>query len=273
MVSLLTLLDDIAATLDDVAVMSKVAMQKTSALMSDDLAVNAGVVDGVSPSRELPMVRAIFLGSLLNKVYCIVGVLALMAVYPPLIKIIMVIGGLYLAYEGVHKIIEKCFHNSNKSKDKRKSISEKDKIKGAVRTDLILSVEIIVIAKSTLSGDFLTQVLTLIAVGLGASIVIYGLVAVIVKIDDLGLLLIQKGFRSLGTLLVRAMPYMMRGLGVVGTLAMLLVGGGILSHTFHLPQYTYESVQNCVIGLVTGALCVGMIELKNRVLPKKAAGS
>ena len=269
MVSLLTLLDDIATTLDDVAVMSKVAMQKTSALMSDDLAVNAGVVDGVSPDRELPMVKAIFIGSLLNKFYCIVGVLVLMAVYPPLLNVIMVIGGLYLSYEGVHKIVEKLFHSNEKTKQDRKTIPEKEKVKGAIRTDLILSIEIIVIAKSTLSGDFLTQVLTLIAVGLAASIIIYGLVAAVVKIDDLGLSLMKKGFKRVGSSLVRIMPYTMKGLGVIGTVAMLLVGGGILAHTFHLPLYTNEHVQNCLIGLVAGAVCVGLMELKNKALPAK----
>ena len=127
MVNLLTLLDDIAATLDDVAVMSKTAIQKTSALMSDDLAVNAGVVHGVKPNRELPIVKAIFWGSLLNKVYSIAGVLILMTIYPPLINGVMLIGGLYLSYEGVHKIIEKVFHK-NKGQGAKKTISEKEKI-------------------------------------------------------------------------------------------------------------------------------------------------
>jgi predicted DNA repair protein MutK len=265
MVSLLTLLDEIATTLDDVAAMSKVAMQKTSAIMSDDLAVNAGVVTGVSPDRELPMVKAIFLGSLWNKLYCIVGVLVLMALYPPLIKVILVIGGLYLCYEGVHKAVEKLFHKKDATKAKLKAIPEAEKVKGAIRTDLILSIEIIVIAKGTLSGDYLTQVLSLVAVGLAASVVIYGLVAVIVKIDDFGLSLMKKGFERLGSTLVNAMPYMMKGLGIVGTIAMLLVGGGILTHTFHLPVYTDEYLQNCIIGTVAGAVIVGLFELKDQI--------
>ena len=266
MFSLLSLLDDIATTLDDVAVMSKVAIKKTSALMSDDLAVNAGVVDGVNPDRELPMVKSIFYGSLLNKVYCIVGVLILMAVFPPMINWIMLIGGLYLSYEGVHKIVEKIFHKSDDAKEKRKAISEQEKIKGAVRTDLILSIEIVVIAKSTLSGTFVNQVLALIAVGLAASILIYGLVAVIVKIDDFGLALINKGFKKTGIVFVRSMPYLMRGLGIVGTLAMLLVGGGIIVHIFHLPHYANEHLQNLVIGLLAGAVCVGLMESKGILL-------
>lgn len=269
MFSLLSMLDDVATTLDDVAVMSKVAMQKTSALMSDDLAVNAGVVDGVSPDRELPMVKSIFIGSLVNKVYCIVGVLLLMAVYPPLIQVIMFIGGLYLSYEGVHKVIEKVFHKSGDAKEKRKMLTEEQKVKGAVRTDLILSIEIIVIAKSTLSGDKLTQVLTLIAVGVAASILIYGLVALIVKIDDLGLLLIKKGHKKLGSGLVSSMPYIMKGLGILGTTAMLLVGGGIIVHIFHLPHFLNVHLENLLIGLVAGAICVALMEVKNKFIPVK----
>jgi len=263
MFSLLSLLDDIASTLDDVAAMSQVAVKQTSALMADDLAVNAGVVVGVSPARELPIVKAIFWGSLINKVYCIVGTLVLAAVYPPLILWIMFIGGLYLSYEGVHKIIEKFAHKNPEKKANAKTVSEKDKIKGAVTTDLILSIEIIVIAKSTLHGEMLTQVLTLIAVGLAASVLIYGLVALIVKIDDFGLFLVRKDFKKLGMALVRSMPYTMKALGIIGTIAMLLVGGGIIAHTFHTPYYTNEHLQNLVIGFAAGAVIVGLLSAKS----------
>ena len=254
MVNLLTLLDDIASTLDDVAAMSKVAMHKTSAIMSDDLAVNAGVITGVHPDRELPLVKSIFVGSLWNKAYCIAGVLLLMTVYPPLIQIILVIGGLYLCYEGAHKIQEKILHKSNKSNSLTKPVSEQDRVKGAIRTDLILSIEIIVIAKGTLSGSYMSQVLALIAVGLGASILIYGLVAIIVKLDDIGLLLIEKGYKSVGGAMVNTMPFAMKGLGILGTLAMLMVGGGILSHTLHLPHLLNEPLQNVFVGLISGGL-------------------
>lgn len=273
MFSLLSLLDDVATTLDDVAVMSKVAIEKTSALMSDDLAVNAGVVDGVKPDRELPIVKAIFWGSLLNKVYCISGVLILMAVFPPMINWIMLIGGLYLSYEGVHKIIEKLFHKGEDKKDAKKNISEKDKIKGAVRTDLILSIEIIVIAKSTLSGAFMTQLVALIAVGIAASILIYGLVALIVKIDDFGLLLIKKGHKKVGMGFVKSMPYTMKGLGIVGTAAMLLVGGGIIVHIFHLPHYMNDHLQNLIIGLLAGVVCVGVVEIASKLKPAKESAA
>lgn len=268
MFSLLTLLDDVATTLDDVAVMSKIAMKKTSALMSDDLAVNADVVHGVSPDRELPVVKAIFLGSLLNKVYCITGVLAIMAIYPPILVGILLIGGLYLSFEGAHKIIEKFFHHSDHQEGTEKSVTEKQRIKGAIRTDLILSIEIIVIAKSSVTGPFLNQVISLIVVGLAASILIYGLVALLVKIDDLGLYLIEKDFKKIGLSLVRSMPYMMKGLGIIGTIAMFLVGGGIISHTFHFPAYLPELVQNLIIGMVAGLICVIPFEVYNKVTSK-----
>lgn len=253
MFSLLTLIDDVASTLDDVAIMTKVAMKKTSALMADDLAVNAGVVDGVYPDRELPMVRAIFLGSLLNKVYSIVGVLTLSAIYPPIIKIILFIGGLYLSYEAVHKIIEKLF-SKTKTKQEIKTVNEATKTKQAIRTDLILSIEIIVIAKDSIVGPIAKQILSLVIIGIAASVIIYGLVAVLVKIDDLGLYLIKKGRKSIGIAMVKSMPYLMKFLGIAGTSAMLLVGGGIVSHTFHLPPYLPEIAQNLVLGLVSGAV-------------------
>jgi hypothetical protein len=262
MFSLLSLLDDIATTMDDVAVMSKIAIKKTSALMSDDLAVNAGAVHGVSPSRELPIVKSIFLGSLLNKAYCIFGVLVLMATYPPLINMIMFMGGLYLSYEGVHKILDKVFHKSHEIKKRIEQVSEKEKIKGAVRTDLILSIEIIVIAKSTLTGSLPVQIITLIAVGIAASVIIYGLVALLVKIDDLGLNLIEKGYKRLGLLFVSSMPYIMKGLGIIGTIAMLLVGGGIIAHIFHLDFFNPEFLQNLIVGFFAGLICVLILSLK-----------
>lgn len=262
MFSLLTLLDDVATTLDDVSIMTKIAMKKTAALMSDDLAVNAGVVHGVNADRELPIVKAIFLGSLLNKVYCIIGVLTLMAVYPPILKVILFIGGLYLSFEGAHKVIEKLFHHKDHNKsDSKKETTEKQRIKGAIRTDLILSIEIIVIAKNSLRGDLLQQTISLIAVGLIASILIYGLVALIVKIDDFGLFLIKKNFKKVGLSLVRVMPKIMKSLGIIGTIAMFLVGGGIVSHTFHIPYWMPELIQNFIIGALAGAICVIPYEL------------
>ena len=267
MFSLLSLLDDIATTLDDVAVMSKLAIQKTSALMTDDLAVNAGAIDGAKANRELPMVRAIFFGSLLNKIYSISGVMVFMAVYPPAITVLMLIGVLYLSYEGVHKIIEK-ITKQKKAKIKNTNVSENEKVKGAVKTDLILSIEIIVIAKSTLSGPFLTQLLTLTVVGLLASIIIYGLIALIIKIDDLGLYFVKHGHLKLGKSLVSSMPYTMRLLGIVGTIAMLLVGGGIINHVFHLPLYTNEYLQNLFLGILTGLVVLSVIASYKKLFNK-----
>ncbi len=229
--------------------------------MSDDLAVNAGVIHGVNPDRELPIVKAIFLGSLLNKIYCITGVLGLMAIYPPIIKVILLIGGVYLSFEGAHKVIAFLFHHSNNQSDAKVTISEKVKIRGAIRTDLILSIEIIVIAKSSLTGPLLNQSISLIIVGLAASILIYGLVAMLVKIDDFGLYLIKKDYTKFGMSLVRSMPYIMKALGIIGTVAMFLVGGGIIVHTFHLPIWIPAIFQNLIIGLIAGLICATPFEL------------
>ena len=253
MFSLLSLLDDIATTLDDIAVMTKLAIKKTSVLMSDDLAVNAGVVTGTPANREIPIVKAIFIGALLNKVYCIIGVLALMAIYAPILKVVLFLGGLFLSFEGAHKVYEKLFHK-DVAKKLKKELTEKQKIHGAVRTDLILSIEIILIAKQSITGPFLQQVMALSLVGIAASIIIYGLVALLVKIDDFGLYLVKNEYQKLGYALVKSMPYMMKGLGIIGTIAMFLVGGGIVSHTFHLPMYLPELLQNLILGLAAGIL-------------------
>ncbi len=275
MFSLLTLLDDIATTLDDVAAMTKIAMGKTSALMSDDLAVNAAVVQGVNPDRELPMVKAIFIGSLFNKVYAIAGLFLLQALYPPLIKFVLLMGGLYLAYEGAHKIVEKLQsflkknNKENPTVDKTKEgglaphQNEEKKVKGAIQTDLILSIEIIVIAQSAIEGHWSRQLLTLSIVGLGASLLIYGLVALLVKIDDLGLLLLKKGHKKSGLSLIKSMPITMKILGIAGTTAMLLVAGGIFQHTFHWPLLFQiplgEHLQNLIIGLSIGLLSLPLL--------------
>lgn len=249
MFSLLSLLDDIATTLDDVAIMTKVAIKKTSVLMSDDLAVNAGVVTGTPAQRELPIVKAIFWGSLLNKVYCIAGVLILLAIYEPILNYILLLGGLFLSYEGAHKVIDKVL---KKKEIKKENISEKEKITGAVRTDLVLSIEIILIAKQSISGSFMQELLSLTFVGISASILIYGLVAILVKIDDLGFYLIKKNYKKVGLSLVQAMPYTMKGLGIIGTIAMFLVGGGIVNHFFHFNYVTIELIQNLGFGLLSG---------------------
>lgn len=271
MTGLLTLLDDIASTLDDIALMSKVAMKKTSALMTDDLAVNAGVLQGAKSHREIPIVFKIFLGSLVNKVIAIGIILLLLKFYPPLVDVLLFSGGLYLSYEGVHKLLEKFFSpQKEKALGIKKTFNEKEKIFGAIKTDLILSFEIIVIANSTLlQTPFFQRSLTLMSVGLGASLIIYGLVAIIVKIDDFGLWLMDRNYNSVGLRLVEYMPYVMKGLGIVGTAAMLLVGGGIINHLFHvghlLPSFIPEFILNGILGLLTGLLCVGAMVLFQKI--------
>ena len=264
MVNLLSLLDDIAATMDDVAVMTKVALKKTSALMTDDLAVNAAVVQGVESSRELPIVWSIFLGSLVNKLICISCVIAINYLYPPLLTILLFLGGCYLAFEGADKIIEKIAQKKDKQKMLIKpTVNENDKIWGAVKTDFVLSMEIIVLAQTSLVGTFLEQTMSLCFVGLAASVLIYGLVAILVKIDDLGVILIKKGHQKIGLTLVNITPKMMKGLGIIGTVAMLMVAGGIFSHTFHLKMYFYEHLQNLILGLIFGLiLSFGSIGIK-----------
>lgn len=269
MFSLLSLFDDIASTLDDVAVMTKVAIEKTSVLMSDDLAVNAGVVTGTAADRELPIVKAIFYGSLLNKVYCIIGVFTLMAVYPPILKFILFIGGLFLSYEGVHKVLDKLFHAKNEKK-KINNIPEKQKIAGAIRTDLVLSIEIILIAKQSITGSLMLQFATLSLVGVAASVIIYGLVALLVKIDDFGLYLVKKGHKTAGLNLVKSMPYIMKSLTIVGTVAILLVGGGIIDHTFHMQHIMPELLQQILLALAAGLVIVGVVELYGKLFQRKS---
>ena len=261
MISLLSLFDDIATTLDDIAVMTQTALQKTSVLMTDDLAVNAGVVTGTAADRELPIVKAIFIGSLWNKVISITGVLILLAIYEPLLTGVLLIGGLYLVFEGAHKLIEKIFPKKIETEKPKIKKTEKERIKGAVRTDLVLSIEIILIAKQSISGSFFNQLLSLCLVGLAASVLIYGLVAVLVKVDDLGIYLVKKEYKNFGMILVKSMPYTMKGLGVLGTIAMFLVGGGIVMHVFHFSYLLPEHLQNLVVGLFVGLVIVYPVDL------------
>ena len=257
MINLLSLLDDIAATMDDVAVMTKVALKKTSALMSDDLAVNAGVVHGVKASRELPIVFKIFAGSLVNKVICILLVIVFSIYLPIVLDALLMIGGLYLSYEGVEKVLGKI----NKSKKIEKNVvSEKQKIWGAIKTDFILSVEIILIANSVVEGAIMTRLISLAVIGTLASVIIYGLVGIIVKIDDFGLWLIDKGFKKPGVFLVNSMPVIMKSLGIIGTVAMILVGGGIFNHFLHL-SFLPELLINFLLGVIGGFVVFGVVKL------------
>jgi len=280
--SLLTLLDDIASILDDVAAMTKVAAKKTAGVLGDDLALNAQQVSGVNADRELPVVWAVARGSLVNKVILVPLALAISALAPWLVQPLLMIGGLYLCFEGVEKIAHKLLHGKEAAKDHADLAEalatpevdirahEKKKIKGAVRTDFILSAEIIVIALGTVAdAPFLQRVLTLALVAVVMTIGVYGLVAGIVKLDDLGFWLRKKSaaiLKVLGNGLVLAAPWLMKFLSVAGTVAMFLVGGGILAHGIaplhHLiePLGAAAPLANMGVGLIAGALALALIE-------------
>ena len=243
--SLLTLLDDIATTLDDVALMTKTATQKTAGILGDDLAVNAEQVTGVKADRELPVVMAVAKGSAINKAILVPAGLLISAFAPMLITPMLMAGGSFLCFEGAEKVLHKLFHREAEKAEHAGHVQavadpkvdlvefEKAKIKGAVRTDFILSAEIIVIALGTVAdAELLTRVLSLIAIAAIMTVGVYGLVAGIVKLDDLGAFLSRKGgaLAGLGRGLLAFAPRFMRFLGVAGTVAMFLVGGGILQH-------------------------------------------
>lgn len=266
--SLLVLIDDIATVLDDVAILSKVAAKKTAGVLGDDLALNAEQVSGVKAERELPVVWAVAKGSLLNKLILVPAALLLSAIYPPLITVLMILGALFLCFEGAEKISHKFFLNHDDAKtkhiEKLKHIAdknvdlvalEKNKIKGAIRTDFILSAEIIVIVLGSVKEEpFQTQILVLSGLAIAFTIGVYGFVAAIVKLDDLGLYLLRKSVsgrfntlqRSIGRGILIFAPLLMKTLTVVGTIAMFLVGGGILVHSFAWLHHNLESlVQWC----------------------------
>ena len=253
--SLLLLLDDIATVLDDVAVMSKVAVKKTAGVLGDDLALNAEQVTGVKADRELPVVWAVAKGSFKNKLILVPAALAISAFIPWLITPLLMLGGAFLCFEGFEKVAHKFLHSKDEDEkhhqEQLEAIQnpevdmvefEKDKISGAIRTDFILSAEIIVIALGTVKDQsFLIQSLVVASIAIFITIVVYGLVAGIVKLDDAGLHLIKEkaqsawgGFkRKLGRGILVFAPFLMRALTIVGTAAMFLVGGGILVHGFH----------------------------------------
>lgn len=253
--SLLLLLDDIAAVLDDVALMTKVAAKKTAGVLGDDLAVNAEQASGVRAERELPVVWAVAKGSFRNKCILVPAALAISYVAPWLITPLLIVGGLFLCYEGFEKVAHKFLHTAGEDVAHHENLVEhladpsvdlvhyeQQKVKGAIRTDFILSAEIIVLTLGIVAAmDFSSQVLVLSAIGLIMTVGVYGLVAGIVKLDDAGLYLMQRqgpGIWSAvqrwfgGCLMVFA-PWLMKFLAIVGTVAMFMVGGGILVHGFH----------------------------------------
>ena len=304
--SLLLLLDDIAAVLDDVALMTKVAAKKTAGVLGDDLALNAEQVSGVRAERELPVVWAVAKGSFINKAILVPAALLISAFVPWLITPLLMIGGAYLCYEGVEKLAHKFMHSEAEEKQYQKNLVEavansnvdlvsfeKDKIKGAIRTDFVLSAEIIVITLGAIAAaSFTTQVVTVIAVAIIMTVGVYGFVALIVKLDDMGLHLLRKSGEgtwltvqhSVGKGLLLTAPKLMKLLTVVGTVAMFLVGGGILAHGlpfFHGLEHSIEhyyggvaailggSFMNMVLGIIAGAIVLLVVSGMNKLFGKK----
>jgi predicted DNA repair protein MutK len=264
--SLLTLLDDIATILDDVSILTKKAAAKTAGVLGDDLALNAQQVSGVVSKRELPVVWAVAKGSFINKLILVPLALLISTFAPWGIVPLLMIGGLYLCFEGCEKLVHHFLHREKKSADEagaeltklaatppeKATETEADKIKGAVRTDFVLSAEIIAITLGTVAGqDFARQLAVLTAISVVMTVGVYGLVAGIVKLDDAGLYLTRRGGgfqQSLGRAILWAAPFLMKSLSILGTAAMFLVGGGIVTHGIpwlhHGIEHAAESVKH-----------------------------
>ena len=297
--SLLVLLDDIAAVLDDVALMTKVAAKKTAGVLGDDLALNAQQVSGVRADRELPVVWAVAKGSFRNKLILVPAALAISAFAPWAVTPLLMLGGAYLCFEGFEKLAHPFMHSKAEDQGKHQALQqavadaevdlvafEKDKVKGAIRTDFILSAEIIAITLGIVSeSPLLQQVVVLSGIAIVMTVGVYGLVGGIVKLDDAGLYLSQKtgdgawsGFqRSLGRGVLSAAPYMMKSLSVIGTAAMFMVGGGILTHGVPAAHHWVEGVAassaqwlgvvsaivptllNAVAGIIAGAVVLAVV--------------
>ncbi|MGK3965949.1 DUF808 domain-containing protein [Sorangium sp. So ce118] len=296
--SLLALIDDIATVLDDVAVLTKVAAKKTAGVLGDDLALNAQQVTGVTADRELPVVLAVAKGSLLNKAILVPAALAISAVVPWAVTPLLMVGGAFLCYEGFEKIAHKLLHSEQEDEAHHAELVqaladpkvdlveiEKDKIKGAVRTDFILSAEIIAITLGTVAtSPWLTRIAVLTGIALIMTVGVYGFVAGIVKLDDAGLHLSRQSSpaqQSLGRGILKAAPWLMKGLSVAGTAAMFLVGGGILTHGVpwlhhHIEDMTHgagpvlgavvPSLADAVVGVLAGAVVLGVVTAVKRAL-------
>ena len=295
--SLLTLLDDIATILDDVAAMSKIAARKTAGVLGDDLALNAQQVTGVSADRELPVVWAVAVGSFKNKCILVPAAMLISAFIPWAVTPLLMFGGLFLCYEGFEKIYHSYSAKNHPPEDaSEEPITdlkeyEKNKVKGAIRTDFVLSAEIIAITLGIVADKSLsTQFFTLSVIAIVMTIGVYGLVAGIVKLDDAGLYLSQRPGESLwarfkrrfGMMLLNSAPYLMKTLSVVGTIAMFMVGGGILTHGWHwigdkisvaaawvaafdfvgpVVAFITPSILNAIFGVIAGALAVLLMQL------------
>jgi predicted DNA repair protein MutK len=280
------ILDDIGALMDDIAVTSKIATKKTAGILGDDLAVNAEKATGFLSSREIPVLWAITKGSFINKLIILPIIFLLNYFFPEAIKIILVLGGIYLAYEGMEKIVEFLFHRDKTSEEviaestleEEEINSEKSKISSAIKTDFILSLEIVIIALGTViekQHPLLTQILSVSFVAIIATIGVYGLVALIVRMDDAGFFLQKKsknkGFlNGLGKVLIQALPIIIKVLGVVGTIALLLVSGGIFLHNIdYIHHLIPESIPSVVsefgLGVVFGLAAVLVMTVGKKI--------
>ena len=310
--SLFALLDDIASGLDDVALLAKVAARKTAGVLGDDLALNAQQVAGVNADRELPVVWAVAKGSAINKAILVPGALAISAVAPWAVSPLLMLGGAFLCFEGVEKLAHRWFHSKEDAAHEAEVMRaladpavdlreiEKDKIKGAVRTDFVLSAEIIVITLGTVANSpFVKQALVLGGIAVLMTVGVYGIVAAIVKLDDVGLYLSRRRddvplagvSRGLGHAILAGAPWLMKGLSVAGTVAMFLVGGGILVHGIPPLHHTFERLADglaelptvghmlrllliaafdATTGIVVGALVLGMVSVVRRALRARA---
>jgi predicted DNA repair protein MutK len=283
--SLLALIDDIASALDDVAVMTKIATKKTAGVLGDDLALNAEQVIGIHANRELPVIWAVAKGSAINKLIIIPLALLVSFFIPPLVGILLMLGGLYLCFEGFEKIVEKLLHKNHTHSNSKIEVPpldilqfEKDKIKGAVRTDFVLSAEIIVITLGVVATtSLMNQIMVLAMISLIMTVGVYGLVACIVKLDDLGFILREKKrpIKDIGFLLIGTAPILMRFLSVAGTIAMFLVGGGIIVHGIPVLHHYAEHLSsimamgfNFLAGLASGALAALLYFIFNKVRSK-----
>jgi predicted DNA repair protein MutK len=299
--SLLALIDDIATVLDDVAILTKVAAKKTAGVLGDDLALNAQQVAGVQADRELPVVWAVAKGSLVNKAILVPAALAISAFAPWLVTPLLMIGGAFLCFEGFEKLAHKFLHAKSEDDAHHAELIravadpsvdlvalERDKIKGAVRTDFILSAEIIAITLGTVQGQpFTTQLTVLVGIALIMTIGVYGLVAGVVKLDDAGLYLSRRegaASQALGRGILAAAPWLMKALSIAGTAAMFLVGGGILVHGVPALGHAVEAWAvnagsllgslgamgvNAGVGIVAGAIVLAAVELGKKAFGRK----
>lgn len=297
--SLLALLDDIATLLDDVAILSKVAAKKTAGVLGDDLALNAQQVAGVSAERELPVVWAVAKGSALNKLILVPAALAISAFAPWAVTPLLMVGGLFLCFEGFEKVAHRLMHSPSEDDAHHAQLTqaaagqaidlvafERDKIKGAIRTDFILSAEIIAITLGTVAqAGWVAQLAVLSTIAVVMTIGVYGVVAGIVKLDDLGLFLSRKpAWAGLGRAILKAAPYLMKGLTIAGTAAMFLVGGGILVHGMAPVHHVFEQLAQAsgsfrglvemlltaAAGIVAGGIALAAVVLVKRLRGKRS---